>query len=128
MKITLLGLVTSSLLLIGCAGQSSQSHVGSIDAKGLESLLESKSPPQLIDVRTASEVASGVIPGAINIDFRSANFETELQKLNRNQPYLIYCAKGSRSAQAVEKMTMLGFTNLTDLDGGYDAWSKLKQD
>lgn len=124
----ILSLIVAGLTLFGCTGQTSQSHVGIIDVNSLESLLDSKSPPQLIDVRTPSEVAAGAIPGAINIDYRSASFEAEVKKLDTNTPYLIYCAKGIRSAQAVEKMTSMGFTHLTDLDGGYNAWIKIEQD
>jgi rhodanese-related sulfurtransferase len=128
MKIFISSIIAGALLLISCGSQTSQSHVGIIDVKNLESKLESKSPIQLIDVRTPAEVAAGAISGAINIDYLSGDFEAKISKLDRNKPYVVYCAKGSRSAQAVEKMVTLGFTNLDDLDGGYNAWIKLKQD
>lgn len=84
------------------------------------------SDPKLvvIDVRTPRETANGGIPGSKRIDFLQDNFASEIDKLNKNTPYLIYCKAGGRSAKASQLMFDKGFTQVTNMEGGYDAWSK----
>ena len=77
----------------------------------------------LIDLRTAGEIAqTGKIENATMIDFNGANFEAELAKLDKTKPTMVYCARGKRSDQAAKKMADMGFSNISDLDGGMMAW------
>jgi rhodanese-related sulfurtransferase len=78
---------------------------------------------QLVDVRTPQEYAEGFIKGAKNINVNDANFETEIQKLDKTQPVYIYCRSGARSQTAAKKMVELGFTQIVDLEGGYMNWN-----
>ena len=81
----------------------------------------------ILDVRTPEECESdGKIPGTVNIDFRSDSFEAEIEKLDRNLTYLIYCRSGGRSAMASDKMEELGFTYLYNMLGGITEW-KIKE-
>ncbi len=81
-------------------------------------------PPGLIvlDVRTPAEFAEGALPNARMIDFESPTFVAEVSEIDRDVPIFVYCRSGNRSAQAVAAMVELGFTNLTELDGGVVAW------
>ncbi|RAV98117.1 rhodanese-like domain-containing protein [Pseudochryseolinea flava] len=76
----------------------------------------------ILDVRTKEEVDQGVIPGAINVDFKSENFQEQISKLDKNKTYLLYCKGGVRSSKSVDIMKSLGFKKLYDLEGGIDAW------
>lgn len=78
---------------------------------------------QLVDVRTPEEFADGFIKGAKNINVNDANFETEIQKLDKTKPVYIYCRSGARSQTAATKMVELGFTEIYDLEGGYMNWN-----
>ena len=78
---------------------------------------------QLIDVRTPEEFAEGHLPKAVNIDVNSDDFETKVTSLDKEQPVMVYCKMGGRSAKAAEKLKELGFKNITDLDGGFSNWS-----
>jgi adenylyltransferase/sulfurtransferase len=54
----------------------------SLDSPGLRALLDSAAPPELIDVRSAAEVARGAIAGAKHIELaalpaRTAEFDAE---------------------------------------------------
>lgn len=80
------------------------------------------SPGVLLDVRTPGEYKKGFIKGARLLDIFSDNFDTELNKLDRNATYYVYCASGGRSAECAEKMQDLGFKHVYDLDGGMGAW------
>jgi rhodanese-related sulfurtransferase len=69
----------------------------------------------IIDVRTPQEYASGHLEGSVNIDINAADFEENITALDPIAKYLIYCRSGNRSAQAIERMRGLGFTNMVDL-------------
>jgi len=78
----------------------------------------------LLDVRTPGETARGVIEGALEIDYRSPDFATQLQELDPTKTYLVYCASGGRSGRACKMMDELGFGKAYNLEGGYSAWVK----
>lgn len=73
---------------------------------------------QLVDVRTPAEFKSGHIKGAKNIDFFSAKFNVEFNKLNKDKAIYVYCRSGSRSRQTSKKLEAMGFTEIYDLKGG----------
>ncbi len=75
-----------------------------------------------IDVRTPGETASGMIEGASQLDFRDSTFVSKLDGLDRNATYIVYCAKGSRSSQAMQIMKQMGFAEVYNLSGGYHQW------
>ena len=76
----------------------------------------------VLDVRTPEEFAAGHLEGAVMIDFQSPSFAADVVALGEETPVFVYCRSGNRSAQAVAAMTQLGFTDLTELDGGIVAW------
>jgi rhodanese-related sulfurtransferase len=79
--------------------------------------------PVLVDVRTAEEFAGGHLPGAINLPMdQVADRHGELQA---GQPVAVVCAVGGRSAKVSEQLVGLGFTDVTNLDGGTNGWRAL---
>ncbi len=76
----------------------------------------------IIDVRTPEEVAGGYIEGAIFIDFYSDTFRDELDNLDKDKVYLAYCRTGGRSGPTLLIMEELGFMEVYDISGGFDAW------
>ncbi len=76
----------------------------------------------LLDVRTSSEAADGIIPGAKVIDFNSADFADRIATLDKDKTYFVYCKVGARSAKASAAMEEAGFKNLFHLKGGYEGW------
>ena len=76
----------------------------------------------IIDVRTPEEFTDGHIENAINIDFNSQMFESEISKLNRDKTYLIYCRSGNRSRAALDTMVKLEFTKVYHLMTGIIGW------
>ncbi len=77
---------------------------------------------QLIDVRTPEEFAQGHLANAININIKDTDFQTKVDALDKTKPILVYCKSGGRSGRACGIMKELGFTNITDLDGGITSW------
>ena len=79
--------------------------------------------PALIDVRTPDEYKAGHIAGALLIDYRGPNFREEMNKLDKNAKYLIYCRTGVRSGKSLDIMKELGFRDIHDIAGGITAWT-----
>jgi rhodanese-related sulfurtransferase len=76
----------------------------------------------ILDVRTPDEYASGHIAGSILIDFNAANFKDEVNKLDKDLTYLIYCRSGNRSASAAKVMVENGFKDVYNMTGGINEW------
>ncbi len=63
------------------------------------------------------------LPNSINIDFYNPqDFMQELEKLDKNKVYYIYCRTGSRSANTCELMKEIGFAKTYNLLGGITEW------
>ena len=76
----------------------------------------------LIDVRTADEVAHGVIDGAIHIPLHLLPLRAA--DIPQDKPVVIYCRSGARSAQACSFMASRGYSNMHNLSGGIMAWAR----
>jgi rhodanese-related sulfurtransferase len=77
----------------------------------------------ILDVRTPGEFMTGHIHDAQNIDFESGSFESQIESLDKNGTYAVYCRSGNRSGQAVKVMQDAGFKNIYNLDGGVIDWT-----
>jgi rhodanese-related sulfurtransferase len=75
-----------------------------------------------VDVRTSSEFHNGHIEGALSIDVNLPSFSEELEQLDRNATYLVYCRSGNRSRTALAIMEDLGFTRIYHLTNGITQW------
>ena len=115
-------LVVISALWLATACQTAEtSRVESIASEELHQLLQ-QSDVQLVDVRTPEEVSFGYIAGAEHIDFYHADFTDRITQLDKNQPVVVYCAVGGRSAQASRKLSDAGFEKVYNLAGGFRQW------
>jgi len=76
----------------------------------------------ILDVRTPEEFESGHIEGAININYHTDTFIEDLNKLDKNKSYLVYCRTGRRSGDTVGIMTKQGFKELYRTDGDIVKW------
>ncbi len=76
---------------------------------------------QLVDVRNAGEVANGSIEGARNIPLPA--LLARMGELDAAAPTVVFCAGGYRSAIASSLLRARGFADVSDLLGGYGAWS-----
>lgn len=130
MKIfTMLGLslllIIGVILTVGCAAEAPTLIIEDVTAQEAFTLIQDNldSPDFIIvDVRTPEEYAEGHVEKAINIDFRSENFRDEIDKLNKDKTYLIYCHSGRRSADALDIMKELDFTRIYHMNGGILEW------
>ncbi|MDE7469213.1 MAG: rhodanese-like domain-containing protein [Desulfovibrionaceae bacterium] len=72
----------------------------------------------ILDVRTQEEWNAGHVKGAIHIDYLDDSFESNLEPLDKNKHYYVYCRSGMRSAQAIHTMQQLGFERCTNIVNG----------
>jgi rhodanese-related sulfurtransferase len=78
----------------------------------------------ILDVRTADEIAEGVIPGAQHLDiFLGQGFLDGLEALDKSKNYYVYCRSGNRSGQACALMQSVGFESAFNLEGGFMNWA-----
>lgn len=101
----------------------SASHV---DAQGAYELLISNPQTIVLDIRTSKEISNGYIEGAKFVDFYDDDFAQHLSKLDREAHYIVHCAIGGRSSDALTIFKKLGFTNITHMDGGIRSWKRKK--
>ena len=78
--------------------------------------------PQLIDVRESAEFAAGRVKKAKSLPL--GELERRLAELDRVRLIYVMCRTGRRSAEAQKKLEARGFTNVTNVAGGFEAWKK----
>ncbi|NOQ17742.1 MAG: rhodanese-like domain-containing protein [Dehalococcoidales bacterium] len=115
------------LLMTGCAQQTGAptNVFTDITAEETFNLIKAnEGEPNfiIVDVRTPEEFAGGHIANAIMVDFRSENFREEIDKLDKDKTYLIYCRTGNRSRGALDIMAELGFQKVYHLTSGIVGW------
>ncbi len=76
----------------------------------------------VLDVRKATEFDAGHIPGAVNAVH--VRLPALLEKVPRDREIIVNCRSGVRSARAVALLRRAGYTNVTNLQGGFMAWEK----
>jgi rhodanese-related sulfurtransferase len=76
----------------------------------------------ILDVRTPEEYDGGYIVGALNIDYYSEDFSAQLETLDKDKAYLIYCRTARRSSSARDMMAELGFKEVYNMSGGITEW------
>ncbi len=75
-----------------------------------------------LDVREDKELDNGIIKGATHIPVSELNSRLSQLEKHKNNPVLIYCRSGSRSAHACNMLTKHGFEDVANLSGGIIAW------
>ena len=103
------------------AHPESVEHLSRLSADALADRIATVPELVLIDVRNPGEVALGTIDGAHTISLPS--LLTRLGELDPTAPTVVFCAGGYRSAIASSLLRSHGFTDVSDLLGGYSAWA-----
>jgi rhodanese-related sulfurtransferase len=85
--------------------------------------LDQKKGMMLIDVRTDKEFERGHIPGAAHVPL--AEVGDRIKKIKKDKELVVYCQNGNRSIWAIKRLMGMGYKNLTNLKGGYNAWKRI---
>lgn len=96
--------------------------------------LQQNASDLIIDVRDAADIdETGTIPGAMNISLGSLTYkaDTEVPEdwrepalQDRSRPIITTCILGPLGALGGKLLSDMGFTNVSILDGGVQAWIK----
>ena len=93
-----------------------------LNAADLCGLLESPTPPRVIDVRTPGEFETVHIAGAYNVPLDLLREHREEIRAHLDEDVVLVCQSGQRAAQAEDTLRRAGLANVHILDGGMGAW------
>jgi thiosulfate/3-mercaptopyruvate sulfurtransferase len=79
-----------------------------------------RSDVQVLDVRDAESYLRGHVEGAQNISTR--NLGDFIGSGRKDAPVLVYCYHGNSSQEYAKILVQFGFSDVSSLDGGYEAW------
>ncbi|HIF50184.1 MAG TPA: sulfurtransferase [Thiotrichaceae bacterium] len=88
----------------------------------LKTTLDTGKNPVLLDVREAWEYETCHIEGSINISM--SNVQKMIDELKPDDETVVICHHGMRSFQVASYLEDNGYNNITNLEGGVDAWAK----
>ena len=103
-----------------------------IEPEEAKKLLDSSEGYTYVDVRTVEEFQAGHVPSAVNIPVMLPNpagpgmqpnseFVSEVEKqFSRDAKLIVACLRGGRSMKAATMLAEHGFTDISDMRGGYD--------
>jgi thioredoxin len=112
------------MLVLSCSQHSQNTNsLQHVSVNEFSTALNAAASPQIIDVRTPEEFATGHLEHAQNINIYNQDFATRIAQLDKDKPTFVYCKAGGRSADAAGQMQKMGFRQVYDLKGGFMAWS-----
>ncbi len=120
-KITSITLLVLVILLVVNIVMDKFKKYTDIDINSVIDLMNDKQL-SVVDVRENKERVTGYINNDIHIPM--AQVIKQLDKFNKEQPLLIYCRSGNRSAHICRLLTKHSFTKVYNLKGGFLAWNK----
>jgi rhodanese-related sulfurtransferase len=94
--------------------------VPELSAAELKRRLDAGEPLQVLDVREPWECAIVSLPGSLQIPLQQ--LPRRVGELSRDAQIVALCKVGGRSRRAAEFLHSSGFSNVTNLSGGIDAW------
>lgn len=120
----LYSLVAFVLFITTSCTTADQSDGHLLSPRDVVSKIESTTDIIVVDVRTPAEYNDGHIEGAQLINWNDSQFENQINQLDKSKPIVVYCAVGGRSGKAYARLKTLGFKEVFDMKGGFDAWRK----
>jgi adenylyltransferase/sulfurtransferase len=76
----------------------------------------------LLDVREGDEWEQGHLDQAIFLPRGFLEVKADKLLTDKNQPIVVYCAGGTRSAFAAKTLQELGYTDVCSMRGGFNEW------
>lgn len=127
-------LILTSLIVVACSSRGASEKSVEIPGKQiavaggsytdisvaeLQTMLEAKDFP-LINVHIPYE---GDLPNTdLSVPFDEIESYLDLLPADKDAKIVLYCRSGRMSSIAAETLVKLGYTNVYNLDGGFNAW------
>ena len=96
-----------------------------LTAKAFADRLAEMGDIQIVDVRNPGELAEGKIGDAVEIPV--GQLPGRVGELDVTKPTVVYCAGGYRSSVAASLLRQKGFVDVSDIIGGYGAYTETVQ-
>jgi rhodanese-related sulfurtransferase len=93
-----------------------------IDAHELQARINEGDDFLLLDIRSAGEVAQGVLPDAEHLPMHV--IPLKINELPKDKAIILYCHSGARSYHACAYLAQQGFHNAINLRGGILGWAR----
>jgi rhodanese-related sulfurtransferase len=121
-KIFLYSLIIT-LILISLTNVSAQDYED-ISVDEAKNRIDTNPEIFILDVRWTSEYDEGHIQNATNINVHF--IESNIDKLpeENNTEIIVYCQTGDRSILGAEKLVILGYSNVSNMEGGFKKWKR----
>lgn len=100
-------------------------QIKTITLEDLKKRLESGDRLVLVDVREDQELRNGFIPSAIQVPRSYLEMRAEQKLPDKKATIVVYCAGGTRSAFAAQKLAELGYDNVLSANPGFVRWKDL---
>lgn len=122
------GCLTAVLTVAGCVGgdggqpradSSTPASPGLVDPETFASRIES---PGVVTINVHVPDEGSIAGTDLTIAFDAIAESSELPE-DRRTPLAVYCRSGNMSVAAVDDLEALGFTDIAELDGGFNAWA-----
>jgi rhodanese-related sulfurtransferase len=114
-------LAVAAIAVVVVVAMSAQSQSVRKNIAAAELLQLQGSGASIVDVRTPAEFEAGHIASAINVPVDQ--LQMVAPAWDKNQPVVVYCATGARSAEAATYLAGAGFKKVYDLTGGLVTWT-----
>ncbi|HXF60881.1 MAG TPA: rhodanese-like domain-containing protein, partial [Caldilineaceae bacterium] len=102
--------------------QLAKREIQEISPQELKARLDAGEALTVVDIRERDEFIQGHLPGATFIPRGFLELQIEQHQPDRDQPVVVYCAGGVRSALAARNLKEMGYTNVISLIGGFNGW------
>lgn len=121
---SLLALILAlSVLVTACSSDTRTQSIELVSpADAAQVIADDPAGLVVLDLRTLEEFNEARLADAIMVDFYADDFADQLDTLNKDAPYVVYCRTGNRSSEAVKTMKDLGFVEVYEVDGGIVNW------
>jgi rhodanese-related sulfurtransferase len=111
---------TAFALGLLCSAAAASDLAPSISPGELHLQQQKGTAPQVVDVRTADEYATGHVPGAVNIPH--TDLADRLSEVEPKDGVVLYCMVGPRARIGEKILQQAGVSKIFHLEGGMTAW------
>jgi rhodanese-related sulfurtransferase len=112
--------------------KEAMAEVPGVSAQDAHRRIKEDASTLVVDVRDATDTGeTGVIPGALNISLGMLPVRADLELpeawrhpnlQDRSRPVIAVCALGPNGARGARDLKEMGFSNVSFLEGGMQAW------
>ncbi len=123
MRSLLVLVLALSVLAAACSSDTTTQSIELVSpADAAQVIADDPAGLVVLDIRTLEEFNEARLADAIMVDFYADDFAAQLDTLDKDVPYVLYCNSGNRSSDAVKTMKDLGFVEVYEIDGGIVNW------